>query len=453
MLHRRFFLKSALATAVLPMFGLEGCGGDSEIVTNGPVPVPPSASVLRFPLDHYAHIGAPTEWWWHVGTLKAGERTFGFEICASSFIRSGYAMTQVMLADVSKNRHYQRTTPYFPPLVFNPDTWAESDVNKDWAVRLGDASNYLSSIEIIDSGSGYTSEPSVTISGGGGMLAVAKAVINANGTIAAILLLSPGAGFTSEPTVTIVGGGGTGARARAFHSYVTMQAPRNDPTQNMVVKSLLIDQATGDQVDFDLTFSQEGSPFIVWGTGETKAGSGSNPLEENNYYYSLTRLHASGSISVGGERFEVSGVTWMDHEYGAFGSDAHPVKWILQDMQLDNGVCISNYSIGDTTQLSLNKTVQAKATVQRQDGTTYFESSTITPIGRTWTSPVSGVTFFMQLRVEIPSFDATFIITSLMDSQEFPVHGGSSVYEGVARAEGTFEGRSVSGTAWSEQAL
>jgi predicted secreted hydrolase len=453
MLHRRFFLKSALATVALPLFGLPGCGGESKTVTNGPVPIPASASVLRFPLDHYAHIGAPTEWWWHVGTLKAGERTFGFEICATSYARSGYAFTQVMLADVHNNRHYQRTTPYFPPLLFNPDTWAESDVNKDWAVSLGDASNYLSSIEITDSGSGYSSEPTVTITGGGGFLAEAKAVIDTNGKIAAILLLSPGSGFTSEPSVTITGGGGTGARARAFHSYVAMHAPRNDPTQNMVVKALLIDQATGDEVDFDLTLSQEGLPFIVWGTGVTKAGSGTAPLQENNYYYSLTRLHASGSISVGGERFEVSGVTWMDHEYGAFGSEAHPVKWILQDMQLDNGVCISNYSVGDTTQLSLNKTIQGKATIQRQDGTTYFESSTITPIGRTWTSPASGKTFFMQLRVEIPSFDATFIVTSLMDAQEFPFHGGSAVYEGVARAEGTFEGRPVSGTAWSEQAL
>jgi len=453
MLHRRFFLKSALAVAALPMLGLAGCDGESKTVTGDPVPIPASASVLRFPLDHYAHLGAPTEWWWHVGTLNAGNRIFGFEICASAYADNGYAFTQVMLADISKNRHYQRTTLFFPPLMFNPGTWAESDVNKNWGVKLGDANNYLSSIELIDSGSGYTSEPIVSIIGGGGVSAVAKAVIDTKGSVAAILLLSPGSGFTSEPTVIISGGGGVGALARACYSYVSMQAPLNDPTQNMVVKALLIDETTRDEVDFDLTFSQQGSPFIVWGTGETKAGSGASPLQENNYYYSLTRLQASGSITVGGEPLEVTGVTWMDHEYGAFGSAAHPVKWILQDMQLDNGICISNYSVGDTTQLALNVTTQGKATVQRPDGTTYFESSTITPIGRTWISPASGKTFFMQLRVEIPSFGAVFTVTSLMDAQEFPFKGGSPVYEGVARTDGVFEGRSVAGTAWSEQAL
>lgn len=58
----------------------------------------------------------------------------------------------------------------------------------------------------------------------------------------------------------------------------------------------------------------------------------------------------------------------------------------------------------------------------------------------------------MQLQVDIPSFDATIVVTSLVDSQEFPAVG-SPVYEGVASASGTFEGRQVSGSAWNEQAL
>jgi hypothetical protein len=60
--------------------------------------------------------------------------------------------------------------------------------------------------------------------------------------------------------------------------------------------------------------------------------------------------------------------------------------------------------------------------------------------------------YFMQLEVEIPSFEATLLIASLVDSQEFPVNGGP-VYEGIASASGTFEGKTVSGTAWSEQTM
>jgi hypothetical protein len=58
----------------------------------------------------------------------------------------------------------------------------------------------------------------------------------------------------------------------------------------------------------------------------------------------------------------------------------------------------------------------------------------------------------MEIEVEIPAFDATLTVKSLLDAQEFPLPVGA-VYEGVATVEGTFEGEEVSGTAWSEQTL
>ncbi|MEO5670365.1 MAG: lipocalin family protein, partial [Ramlibacter sp.] len=143
------------------------------------------------------------------------------------------------------------------------------------------------------------------------------------------------------------------------------------------------------------------------------------------------------------------GVTWMDHEYGYFGSQTNPVKWILQAMQLDNGVRIHNYT---TLEPVLNKREAGEVTVMEADGSTYLLHSFVTPVGRTWTSPQSGKTYFMELFVEIPEFDAKFTVTSLMDGQEFPVPGGP-VYEGVAKAVGTWKGQAVTGTAWNEQTL
>jgi predicted secreted hydrolase len=118
-------------------------------------------------------------------------------------------------------------------------------------------------------------------------------------------------------------------------------------------------------------------------------------------------------------------------------------------MQLSNGVCISNYTLDSP---ELDKKTASQATVQRADGTTYFVSSFVTPIGATWTSPASGATYFMELKVEIPAFEATLLVSSLVDSQEFPFSQGA-VYEGVAGATGTFEGEAVAGTAWSEQTM
>jgi predicted secreted hydrolase len=204
-------------------------------------------------------------------------------------------------------------------------------------------------------------------------------------------------------------------------------------------------------IDFNLKLSQNGPPFIVYGTGVK--GTDTNPatqLINNNYYYSLTRMQASGSIILKGEKFDVSGVTWMDHEYGAFGTEADPVKWVLQDMQLDNGVCISNYSPITTSAPVLNQRIRSFATIQRPDGTTYKQDTFLTPIGRTWTSPATGTTYNMQFLIEMPTFNSSLVVTSLMDAQEFPVPT-RPIYEGVADVKGTFEGQMVSGTAWNEQ--
>lgn len=428
---------------------LEGLARDiaaTNASAGAPVPVPPSKSVIDLPADHYLHRTAPTEWWWHVGTLRCGERIFGFEINAASFEgQGGYAFTQVMLTDVANNRHVQRTTPFLP-LVFDGSNWAEHDPTRDWSVRLGDPANMLSAIEITDPGSGYTSAPSVEISGGGGALGFALAAKpGAGGELGAIALVSAGFGYTSEPAVTISGGGGSGATAKAIHSYVTMNAPWGNPARNMTVKALFPDETTDTVVTFDLKLSQQGPPFIVWGTGVAPVpGTSGGHLQTNNYYYSLTRLHASGTVTIDGESFPVTGVTWMDHEYGAFTQHGKSVKWILQDMQLDNGVSISNFSLEPP---ELNKKGASQATVQRADGTTYFVPSFITP-SRPWKSPASGNEYFMELLVEIPSFGATLTVTSLVDAQEFR---GGPVYEGVSRATGTFEGASVTGDAWNEQ--
>ncbi|MDI9325568.1 MAG: peptidoglycan-binding domain-containing protein [Alphaproteobacteria bacterium] len=78
----------------------------------------------------------------------------------------------------------------------------------------------VDNISITNAGSGYTSIPTVTISGGSGTGTVATATIgtDANNTatyqkIISIAVTAGGSGYTSIPIITISGGGGTGAAA------------------------------------------------------------------------------------------------------------------------------------------------------------------------------------------------------------------------------------------------
>lgn len=66
--------------------------------------------------------------------------------------------------------------------------------------------------QITAGGTGYTTAPTVSFTGGGGTGATATTTIAA-GAVASITITAPGTGYTSAPTVVLAGGGGTGAAA------------------------------------------------------------------------------------------------------------------------------------------------------------------------------------------------------------------------------------------------
>lgn len=76
----------------------------------------------------------------------------------------------------------------------------------------GQTAGSVNATTITAAGSGYTSAPTVSFSGGAGSGAQAVAVI-VSGALSSIYITNPGTGYTSAPTITISGGGGTGATA------------------------------------------------------------------------------------------------------------------------------------------------------------------------------------------------------------------------------------------------
>lgn len=335
-------------------------------------------SEIELPKDQYAHSGAPTEWWWHVGTLVSADgRKFGFEINAAGM--STYAFTQIEITDVKKQCNYQKVTPIIPC----PPNWAAYDQTKPWFVQLN--------------------------------------------------------GPDTDPTNGSIG----------------MQEMNGTPL-NMAVQASFVDATTHTVCKLNLQLAQQGPPLLVWGTGCNLVNpEGKTPITRNNYYYSLTHLKASGTITIGGEDIQVTGLTWMDHEYGVFpnGSGGGKVIWLLQNLQVTNDLHLSNY-----TQFGVmpqeNVPMKSNATLLQNGKSTLVETTT-TPMGPTFTSQ-KGVVYFMRFKVEIncPELLATFMVESSYPNQLFD-DLGPDVYEGVGIFQATFGAAQiiVSGNAWIEQNL
>lgn len=86
------------------------------------------------------------------------------------------------------------------------------------ATAVGVWQNRVAIINVTNGGSGYTSAPTVVLSGGGGTVqASATANIDtASSKVVSVSIQYGGYGFSSAPTVSFTGGGGTGAAAEAF---------------------------------------------------------------------------------------------------------------------------------------------------------------------------------------------------------------------------------------------
>jgi hypothetical protein len=116
--------------------------------------------------------------------------------------------------------------PYAQTTAFNSETNTLSDlpanstVWADWPYSqwYGNYLLKLDSVDLIETGSGYTEPPTVEITPNPNdpapeVLAQAVAVLNGQGQVVGINVTVSGSGYRSTPTVTFIGGNGTGAVA------------------------------------------------------------------------------------------------------------------------------------------------------------------------------------------------------------------------------------------------
>jgi autotransporter-associated beta strand protein len=102
----------------------------------------------------------------------------------------------------------------------------------------------VSAIQVTAGGSGYTTAPTVVISGGTGAAAVATV---SGGAVTAITVGNRGSAYSGRPTVSFTGGGGSGATATVTAYSATVTAvtvdpliPTVSPTQTLTLASNVI---------------------------------------------------------------------------------------------------------------------------------------------------------------------------------------------------------------------
>lgn len=195
-------------------------------------------------------------------------------------------------------------------------------------------------------------------------------------------------------------------------------------------------QAASDDFALDLRLEQVKPPALQ---GDNGLSPKSGEIGNASYYYSLTRLETSGSVSIGAQTFAVSGNSWMDHEFStsALGADAQGWDWfglifedgrelmIGQIRQTDGGI---EPAFGGLL-------VAADGRGRKLDATDFTLSAT-----DAWRSPHSDAVYPAGWQAQVLGAGGfRFQIAPLLADQE--LHGAGIVYwEGAVKVSGDVSG-------------
>ena len=170
-----------------------------------------------------------------------------------------------------------------------------------------------------------------------------------------------------------------------------------------------------------------------------------------SHYYSITRLRTNGRIVVDGEAFDVSGLSWMDHEFGTSFLEPAQVGWDWFSLQLDDGSDLMVYTMrrddGAPDPRSSGTFVAPDGDITRLAAGDYALVS-----GRRWTSPASGASYPVGWEIRVPSLGMDLDVEAAVDAQELQTGESTGVtyWEGAIDVRGTRGGAAVTGQGYLE---
>jgi predicted secreted hydrolase len=190
-------------------------------------------------------------------------------------------------------------------------------------------------------------------------------------------------------------------------------------------------------------------PLIIHGAGGISRKGGAR--DQASHYYSLTSLATTGTLTIGEESFDVTGTSWMDHEFGSADLAPELDGWDWFGLQMD-----------DQTELMLYRLRRADGSTDPASGGTFIDREgkghplggndfTMEPISF-WTSPRSKARYPQRWRLAIPSRELSLELVPRMAEQELRTDHSTQVtyWEGAVESRGTSRGKPLTGVGYME---
>ena len=243
--------------------------------------------------------------------------------------------------------------------------------------------------------------------------------------------------------------GKAGAEPERLHVWIDQWRAETLEAQAAGRKSepQIVEASDGD-IAIALTVVPE-KPLVIHGArGISRKGRESG---QSSHYYSWTRLATTGTLTIGSDSFEVTGTSWMDHEFGSADLASELVGWDWFSLQM-----------ADHTELMLYRMRRADGSVDAVSSGTFVDADgaahplsvtdfTLEPITY-WTSPASKARYPQRWRLTVPSKHLSLELAPRMAEQELRTERSTEVtyWEGAIVSTGTSGGKPVTGFGYME---
>ena len=204
-------------------------------------------------------------------------------------------------------------------------------------------------------------------------------------------------------------------------------------------------QAQTSEAAIDLVLSQKFPPILHGDRGLFQKGFEPGAA---SYYYSQVQQPTSGTLTLQGQNYAVTGITWTDHEYATNPLSAGTRGWNWFSLQFDNGAALMLYLLRH----------EDGSPEPTSAGTYVSADGTITPLSwrdwrldvmDTWKSAKSSAAYPAQWRLSIPKLDLTLSGKPLMPNQELTT-STASYWEGAVAFQGKLQGEEADGKGYVE---
>jgi predicted secreted hydrolase len=180
----------------------------------------------------------------------------------------------------------------------------------------------------------------------------------------------------------------------------------------------------------DLNFT-ETQPILLQGNnGLSRKGPED---KQASYYYSLPQLAASGSITLQGQRLEVKGTAWLDHEWSQELLHPEAVGWDWIGMNLFDGSALTAFQLRrkDGSSLWTGGSFRASSSSGLQTFIAKPREVQFQAI-KGWTSPLTGAKYPIEWLVRTPA--DFYTIKAVIPNQELDSRNttGAIYWEGLS---------------------